>query len=88
MKRYSIVFQTKALKEFDRLENAVRRRIAPKIDSLTDNPRPADAVKLSGYKDYFRIRVGDYRIVYRIQDDRLVVLIIRVGARGDVYKNL
>jgi mRNA-degrading endonuclease RelE of RelBE toxin-antitoxin system len=49
MKQYSIVFQSKALKEFDHLENTVRRRIAPKIESLANTPRPADAVKLSGY---------------------------------------
>jgi mRNA interferase RelE/StbE len=88
MKRYSVVFHPKALKEFDRLEDIVKRRVAPKIDSLAENPHPDDSVKLSGYKDYFRIKVGDYRIVYRIQYDRLIVLIIRIGARRDVYRNL
>ncbi len=88
MKRYKISFHSKAVKEFDRLEDNVRRRIASRIEALAENPRPVDSVKLSGYKDYYRIRVGDYRIVYSIQDNKLIVLIIRIGARRDIYRNL
>lgn len=52
---------------------------------LSDNPRPSGSIKLKGEEAY-RIRVGDYRIVYIIQDERLIVLVIDVGHRGDLYR--
>ena len=67
------------------LEPAIRRRLARRIDRLAQDPR-ADAVKLRGTEDVWRARVGDYRILYQVHDDRLLILVIRVGHRRDVYR--
>jgi mRNA interferase RelE/StbE len=63
----------------------LRRRDARILD-LARDPRPAGHVKLVGAEDLYRIRSGDYRAVYRIEEDRLVVLVVTVGHRRDVYK--
>jgi mRNA interferase RelE/StbE len=65
-----------------------RRRIAWKIDRLADNPRPRGAKALKGPLSLYRIRVGDYRVIYQIQDAALLVLVVRIGSRGDVYRHL
>ncbi len=56
------------------------------IDLLADNPRPPKAIQLVGGADEWRVRTGDYRIIYEIDDDTIVVLVLRVGHRGDVYE--
>lgn len=61
-------------------------RIAKKIDLLADNPRPAGVRKLSGEGELYRIRVGDYRIIYEIHDKVLIVVVIRVAHRRNVYR--
>ncbi|MDJ0899633.1 MAG: type II toxin-antitoxin system RelE/ParE family toxin [Xenococcus sp. MO_188.B8] len=58
----------------------------PKIDALATEPRPEGVVKLKGEENLYRIRVGDYRVIYNVQDDRLLVLVVKVGHRGDVYR--
>ncbi len=64
----------------------MQRRIAAAIDRLAVDPRPSGVRKLTGADNLWRIRVGDYRIVYEIEDDRLVVLIVRIGHRRDIYR--
>ncbi len=61
-------------------------RLVPRIDGLATDPRPSGCKKLRGYKDLWRIRLGDYRVVYIINDDRKTVSITRVAHRRDVYK--
>ncbi|MGA2053356.1 MAG: type II toxin-antitoxin system RelE/ParE family toxin [Opitutales bacterium] len=56
------------------------------IDALLENPRPPGGKAMTGLDKTWRIRVGEYRVIYEVQDDRLVVLVIRVGHRGDVYR--
>jgi mRNA interferase RelE/StbE len=63
----------------------IRARIANRLVELATDPRPPGSIKLSG-EDAYRTRVGDYRIIYTIQDDRLIVLVIDVGHRRDVYR--
>jgi mRNA interferase RelE/StbE len=63
-----------------------RRQIAVRIDGLADNPRPRSCEKLQGAEDLYRIRSGDYRIIYQILDARLLVLVIRIGHRHEVYR--
>ena len=63
-------------------------RLGRRIDSLAENPRPQGVKKLSGEDDMHRIRVGDYRIIYQIREKSLVVLIVRIGHRSDVYRGL
>jgi mRNA interferase RelE/StbE len=82
---YSVEFLPSAARALAKLERAMQRRIARRIDRLAVDPR-ADAVKLRGADDVWRVRVGDYRILYAIEDERLVVLVIRIGHRGDVYR--
>jgi mRNA interferase RelE/StbE len=69
-----------------RLPEAARSRIVQAIDILVTVPRPVGCVKLAGSARRYRIRVGDYRIIYDVQDGRLVVTVVRVGHRRDVYR--
>jgi mRNA interferase RelE/StbE len=68
------------------LERPTQVRIAHAIDSLADDPRPRGAVKLAGDQDFYRLRAGDYRIIYSITDEKLIVLVIAVGHRRDIYR--
>ena len=63
-----------------------QKRIGKKIDSLAENPRPPGVEKLSGREDSYRVRVGDYRIIYRIHDKVLLIVIVEVGHRREVYR--
>ena len=81
---YRIVIDPPAVKALKRLDPPVRRRIESAIDKLSENPRPPGCKKLSGV-DAWRIRAGDWRIVYSIDDDVLIVLVVRIGHRRDVY---
>jgi mRNA interferase RelE/StbE len=85
---YEIKFKSSAWKSFDKLPKDINRRINEAIRELSDNPRSLKAKKLMGYRDFYRIRVGDYRVVYEIQEQVLVVLIIKVDHRRDVYRGL
>ena len=69
-----------------RLAPDVRKRLAPVIDRLADEPRPRGVAKLKGAEESYRLRVGGYRILYELYDDRLAVLVIRVGHRREVYR--
>lgn len=86
MSSYSIEFSKPALKQLSKLPQKMRQKVADEIGSLADDPRPADCKKLSGEDDLYRIRTGDYRVIYRIQDDVLLVLVIRIGHRKEVYR--
>lgn len=83
---YRIEFTKQAAKLFKKLSSQDRQRLKPKIDALAQNPRPSGVVKLSGEDDLYRIRVGDYRIIYSIENNRLLVLIVKIGHRKDVYR--
>ncbi len=85
MVRYSLDIKPSARKELESLSDNLIARIVPKIDSLATDPRPSGTKKLRGYKDLWRIRVGDYRIVYIIDDGRKTVSVTRVAHRRDVY---
>lgn len=84
---YRIEFSPKADRLFRKLPADVRRRLGQKIDALADNPRPPGATKLQGPDEFYRIRSGDYRVIYLIRDDRLLVLVIKVGHRRDIYRD-
>jgi mRNA interferase RelE/StbE len=76
-----------ARRELEALDTAVRRRIDRKILLLASDPRPSGSKRLQG-NDLMRVRVGDYRIVYTVRHERLVVLIVRVAHRSRVYRGL
>lgn len=85
MANYSVVVKSSAQKELDALDDAVFRRIDRRILALAENPRPAGCKKLKGYKDQWRIRIGDLRVVYFIDDSGKRVDIARVAHRREAY---
>lgn len=86
MAKYKIEIKKSAVKEIKKLPSRDLKSILAKIDSLAESPRGLDTVKLSGEEKY-RVRVGDYRILYMIQDEVLIVYVVKVGHRKDVYKS-
>jgi len=84
--KYAIDIKPSARKELENLSDRLIARLVPKIDGLAANPRPSGCRKLRGYKDLWRIRVGDYRVVYIVDDDRKMVSVTRVAHRRDVYE--
>ncbi|MDQ2853156.1 MAG: type II toxin-antitoxin system RelE/ParE family toxin [Actinomycetota bacterium] len=86
--RYSVGYDTTARKELDKLDRQVAKRVARAISALGTNPRPAGCRRLVGYDDLWRLRVGDYRIIYTIRDTELIVLALRIAHRSDVYRRI
>jgi mRNA interferase RelE/StbE len=85
---FRIAIDSAALAFLEGLSAKLKRQICRRIDSLARDPRPPGCRKLSGSESLYRIRSGHYRIVYRIEQDRLMILIVRVGHRSDVYRNI
>ena len=83
---YAVEFSPSAAREFRKLAPEIQRRLSPHIDSLAQNPCGSGAKKLKGREDLWRIRVFDYRIIYEVRDRTLVVLVVRVAHRRDVYR--
>jgi len=86
MADYSITFARSARKELESLNAPLVQRIFPKIEELAKEPRPKGCRKLRGEKNLWRIRVGDYRVIYTINDDKKVVDIIAVRHRRAAYE--
>jgi mRNA interferase RelE/StbE len=84
--KYEITFARSARKELEALDERTINRLFPKIENLSVNPRPAGCRKLTGNKYLWRIRVGNYRIIYSINDDNNLVDIIAIRDRKDAYK--
>jgi mRNA interferase RelE/StbE len=85
---YRIEYTKTALKDLKKVARADLERIVAKIESLADEPRPQGVQKLVGADDLYRIRLGDYRIIYSIDDSSRRVTIARVRQRGGAYDNL
>ena len=85
---YRIDVKPKAQEALAKIANPHRRRISRAIDALALDPRPPGCIKIVGAEDAYRVRVGDYRIVYEVIDRVLVVYVIRIGHRKDVYREL
>lgn len=83
---YKIEFAKQAAKQFKAFPRQEQQRLKIKIDNLEIDPRPSGVVKLSGEQNLYRIRVGNYRIIYSIQDSQLLILIVKIGHRKDVYQ--
>ena len=86
MANYTLEIKPSARKELERLRDDLIARMTPKIEALTANPRPPGCKKLRGYEDLWRVRLGTYRIVYIIDDDRKTISVTRVAHRRDVYE--
>lgn len=85
---YEVSFEETARKQFLRLDKPVRARIARKVQELAFDPRPPGSIPLKGPSEAWRARVGDYRIIYAVDDGRLVVLVLSVAHRREVYRGL
>ena len=86
MADYSITFARSARKELESLSAPLVQRIFPKIEALAKGPRPKGCRKLRGEKNLWRIRVGDYRVIYAINDDKKVIDIVTVRHRSAAYE--
>ncbi|PIY83815.1 MAG: type II toxin-antitoxin system mRNA interferase toxin, RelE/StbE family [Candidatus Omnitrophica bacterium CG_4_10_14_0_8_um_filter_44_12] len=87
MGKYRIEIKKSAAKEIEQLSRKDMKAVIGTIGSLSDNPRPHGSKKLSGQEKY-RIRCGNYRILYAIEDNVLIVYVVKVGHRKDVYRNI
>jgi mRNA interferase RelE/StbE len=83
---YSVVFARSASKELRALDSSVALRILKRIEALSKNPRPAGVVKLEGATDLWRIRVGEWRVVFRIVDRERLVDIMTIRHRREAYR--
>ena len=86
--KYSVEFKKSAAKTLQKLPQSVQKRIIDKLSEIENSPPPLVETKLKGNNPFNRIRVGDYRIIYEIQNDILVILVIKIGHRRDIYKHL
>jgi len=86
MARYEVTFARSARKELERLARSLQSRVFRRIELLGSNPRPAGCRKLEGAEDLWRIRIGDYRVIYSIDDPRGVVDVNAVRHRSDAYR--
>jgi len=83
---YRIEFVRQASKQFKSLSKQDQKRVKAKVDTLVTEPRPNGVVKLSGKDNLYRVHAGNYRIIYNIQDNKLLVLVVKIGHRRDVYQ--
>ena len=84
---YRVKIEAPAWKQLMALPISLQERLMNAVEKLEDEPRSAGCTKLSGADNYYRIRVGDYRIVYEIHDEALIVLLVRVAHRREVYRS-
>lgn len=85
---YQLIIDKKVSKYIDTLDKPTRKRILTALFELAENPYTASQVKkLKGFEHYYRKRIGSYRIIFSIENDNLIITILKVDSRGDVYKN-
>lgn len=87
MSRYTVSFTRAALKELNKLDKPLRHRILAAVTLLEENPRPDGVKKLARDDNAWRIRIGDYRVLYEIHDGQLIVVIFRAAHRREVYRS-
>ncbi len=86
-RRYALEFAPKAIRSLGKLDRPVAERIKAAAEGLRDDPRPAGARMLTGMHGVWRVRVAkDYRILYTLDDDRLVILVVDAGHRREIYR--
>ncbi len=86
MPAYSVGLRASAEKQLAALDKPVRERVAAAIDALAETPRPSGAIAMQGAAGLLRIRVGSYRVVYAVSDRDLIVLVIDIGHRREIYR--
>jgi mRNA interferase RelE/StbE len=83
---YQVEITPFAQRQIKKLSPDIQSQIIEKLEALAEEPRPAGVKKLQGEDNLYRVRSGDYRIIYEIQDDILLILVAKVGHRRDIYK--
>ena len=83
---YTIEFTPRARRDFKALPPEVQKRMQPRINALAEQPRPSGVTALKGEPDLLRLRVGDYRLIYRVAEERRMVVLAKIGHRRDIYK--
>ena len=83
---YQVLIKDSARKELAALSLPLQKRIDTRIRALSENPRPSGVKKLAGDENLYRLRIGDYRIIYQIQDKALLVLVIKISLHREVYR--
>ena len=83
---YSIRFTPRALRDFAAFDRATQQRLQRRIDRLAENPYPAGGKKLQAEEPFYRIRVGDYRVIYQVEPQELLVVVVKIGHRREVYR--
>jgi len=83
---YSVALDTAARRDLAKLERAIGTRVSKAIDALEEEPRPSGCLKLAGQRQHYRVRVGTYRIVYRVDDNAHLVTVERIQHRREVYR--
>ena len=86
--KYRIEVKRSAAKALKKIPKPDQKHISEKIDNLAENLPNPDTTKMKGNNPFHKIRVGDYRIIYEIQDDVLLILIVKIGHRKDIYRSL
>lgn len=86
MAKYTIEYSKSVKKDLRKIDKSNLKVIVEKIYSLVEEPRNNGSIKLSGTRNLYRVRSGDYRIIYEIKDEVLIVLVVKIGHRKDVYK--
>ena len=84
---WQIIIHRKAEKTLKRLSGEILERMRQAVRSLSENPRPKGYKKILGHDNLYRIRVGDWRIIYAIENEKMIVLVLEVAPRGRVYQN-
>lgn len=83
---YTIQWAPRALRDLKSLDHSIQKRVSKHIDSLQTDPRSAGCKKMEGMDGVYRLRIGDYRIIYQIKDSMLLVLVLKIGHRRDIYR--
>ena len=86
--RWQVILARQPQKVLRRLPRRLLQRVERTIEGLAENPRPPGCKRLVGHRDLYRVRVEDWRIIYALEDDRLIVLIVKIAPRGRAYRNL
>ncbi len=83
---YSIRFTPRAQRDFSALDKTVQQRLRRQIDRLRETPFPPGVIKLHEVEPFYRIRVGDYRLIYQVEAHQLVIVVVKIGHRREVYR--
>ncbi len=86
MDSYNIVWKRTAVKELKKIDKSIIKRIINSVEKLSNNPYPKGCRKLKGAEFTYRLRIGNYRIVYSIQQSELIIEIVKIGHRKKIYK--